>query len=122
MRALLPGAVELVYDNYNALAIGFGPNERTSEAIFSIAVYPRWVSLFFMRGVALDDPFKVLQGKGKQVRHIVLRAAGDLKLPAIRDLMARSLALAETRIEPGAHAYIVIKSISGNRRSRRPSA
>lgn len=25
MRARLPGAMELVYDNYNALAIGFGP-------------------------------------------------------------------------------------------------
>jgi hypothetical protein len=31
MRTRLPGAVELVYDNYNALAIGFGPNERASE-------------------------------------------------------------------------------------------
>ncbi len=25
LRARLPGAVELVYDNYNALAIAFGP-------------------------------------------------------------------------------------------------
>ena len=28
MRALLPCAIEMVYDNYNALAIGFGPSER----------------------------------------------------------------------------------------------
>ena len=28
MRKRLPTAVELVYDNYNALAIGFGPTER----------------------------------------------------------------------------------------------
>ena len=47
MRARLPGAMELVYDNYNALAIGFGPTERSSDAVFSIAVFPRWVSLFF---------------------------------------------------------------------------
>jgi hypothetical protein len=25
LRARLPGAVEMVYDNYNALVIGFGP-------------------------------------------------------------------------------------------------
>src|SRR5688572_16973057 len=37
MRARLPGAVELVYDNYNALVIGFSPTERASEAVFSIA-------------------------------------------------------------------------------------
>ena len=41
MRARLPGATELVYDNYNALAIGYGPSERASEAVFSIAVFPR---------------------------------------------------------------------------------
>ena len=39
MRALLPCAVEMIYDNYNALAIGFGPSERASDAIFSLAVF-----------------------------------------------------------------------------------
>jgi len=38
MRHLYPSALELVYDNYNALAIGYSPTERTSEAIFSIAL------------------------------------------------------------------------------------
>jgi hypothetical protein len=31
MRAKLPGAVELVYDNYNALAIGFASGERLAD-------------------------------------------------------------------------------------------
>src|SRR5436853_7421640 len=69
MRARLPGAVELVYDNYNALAIGFSPTERASDAIFSIALYPRWVSLFFLRGIDLPDPQRLLQGSGKIVRY-----------------------------------------------------
>jgi len=30
LRKRLPGATELVYDNYNALAIGFGPSQRAS--------------------------------------------------------------------------------------------
>ena len=47
MRRLVPGAVELVYDNYNALVIGFGPNERASDAVVSLAVFPRWVTLCF---------------------------------------------------------------------------
>ena len=41
MRVRLPGATVMVYGNYNALAIGFGPGERTSDAIFSLAAYPR---------------------------------------------------------------------------------
>ena len=28
MKSRLPGAVIMVYDNYNALVIGFGPSER----------------------------------------------------------------------------------------------
>jgi hypothetical protein len=48
MRARLPGAIQLVYDNYNALAIGFGPTERTSDAVISIAVYARGVNLYFI--------------------------------------------------------------------------
>src|SRR5262245_30935320 len=78
MRARLPGAIELVYDNYNALAIGFSPTERTSDVIFSIALYPRWVSLFFFPGVDLPDPQKLLKGGGKTVRHIILESAADL--------------------------------------------
>jgi hypothetical protein len=48
MGRRLPTATRLVDDNCNALAIGYGPSERTSDVIFSIAVYPRWISLFFL--------------------------------------------------------------------------
>jgi len=30
----------MVYDNYNALAIGFGPNDKAGRAILSLAVMP----------------------------------------------------------------------------------
>ena len=79
MRKRLPGAIELVYDNYNALAIGFGPTERASDAVFSIAVFPRWVSLFFLQsGTELPDPNGLLKGTGTRVRHIVLESPADL--------------------------------------------
>jgi len=39
----------MVYDNYNFLVIGFSPTERPSEAIFSIAMSPRRVSLCFLQ-------------------------------------------------------------------------
>ena len=84
MRKRLPHALELVYDNYNALAIGFGPTERTSDAVFSIALYPRWVSLFFLQAKGLEDPDKVLKGSGSVAKHIVLAAASDLDSPPVR--------------------------------------
>jgi hypothetical protein len=121
MRARLPGAVQLVYDNYNALVIGFGPSERASEAIFSIVLYPRWVTLFFLRGAGLPDPRHLLKGSGKVVRHIVLASAADLDLPPIQNLMAKALQRAEAGIDPGATGRLVIRSISAKQRPRRPS-
>jgi hypothetical protein len=120
MRARLPGAVQLVYDNYNALAIGFGPSERASEAVFSIALYPRWVTLFFLQGAGLPDPKHLLKGSGKVVRHIVLASAADLDQPAIQDLMAKALRRAEAGMDPSAPGRLVIRSISAKQRPRRP--
>jgi len=110
-----------VYDNYNALAIGFGPTERASDAIFSIALYPRWVSLFFLRGADLADPQELLKGSGKQVRYIVLESAADLDKPAIKALMKRALERCDKPINGAAPGRIIIKSISAKQRPRRPA-
>jgi hypothetical protein len=120
LRKRLPGATVLVYDNYNALAVGFGPNERTSEAILSIAVWPRWVSLFFLQGKGLADPQKILKGSGNRVRHVVLTSTADLDQPAIRALIAAALARSQAKV-PARGGEIVIKSISAKQRPRRPA-
>ena len=122
MRTLLPAAQVLVYDNYNALAVGFGPNERTSDIVFSIAVYPRWVSLFFAKGVGLPDPHKRLQGSGSVVRHVVLTELAVLDDPQIRELMQHALARAGVSLQTSKRGTIVIKSISARQRPRRTPA
>ena len=78
MRARLPQAVELVYDNYNFFVIGYGPSERASEAIFSLAAQAKGVSLCFLHGVGLPDPNGLLKGSGKVVRNIRLETATTL--------------------------------------------
>jgi hypothetical protein len=119
MRAIVPGAIELVYDNYNALVIGFGPTERAGDALFSIALYPRWVTLFFLHGATLPDPQRVMQGSGKVVRQVRLASPADLDRPALRDLMDAELARCE--IPFGAKRRLIIKSISPVQRPRRPA-
>jgi hypothetical protein len=47
MRKLFPGATEIVYDNYNGLVVGFGPNDRAPLTILSMVLCPRWVTLCF---------------------------------------------------------------------------
>jgi hypothetical protein len=121
MRSRLPGAIELVYDNYNALAIGFGPTERASDAIFSIAVFPRWVSLFFFQGAKLEDPEKILAGSGKTIRHIVLEGAATLDRPAVKALMNQALERAQKPLDKKTRGRLIIKSVSAKQRPRRPA-
>jgi len=121
MRALLPSAIELVYDNYNALAIGFGPSERASEAIFSIAIYPKWVSLFFLQAQGLPDPDKLLKGSGKVARHIVLATPEMLDKPAVKTLMKEATARAAVPFASSGAHRLIIKSVSAKQRPRRPA-
>lgn len=121
MRARLPGTVEMVYDNYNALVIGFGPTDRASEAIFSIILYPRWISLCFIHGASLPDPQQILHGSGRQVRNIVLKCAATLDEPAVRELMEHALEEAPGPVIGTSPARLIIKSISPKQRPRRPA-
>jgi hypothetical protein len=121
MRKRLPGALELVYDNYNALAVGFAPTERPSDVIFSIAVFPKWVSLFLFGGPKLKDPKKLLKGSGNTVRHIVLKdGVGTLDDPDVKALMDQCLKLADPALDPKQKYRLIIKSISAKQRPRRP--
>jgi len=120
MRKLCPGAIELVYDNYNALAVGFATGERVRDVWFSIAVYPNWVSLFFFKTLPLKDPGKLLKGAGKTTRHIVLTdGAATLAAKGVQDLIAQALDKAGQPFKSGARGRIVIKSVSAKQRPRR---
>lgn len=120
MRDRLPGANLLVYDNYNALAVGFGATERSSDIVLSVAVFPRWVSLFLVGGPMLQDPKGLLKGTGSTVRHIVLAGSSTLDDPDVRALMDQALALAKAPIDPTASGALIIKSVSAKQRPRRP--
>ena len=118
LRTRLPGAVEMVYDNYNALVIGYSPTERPSDAILSIVIFPKKVSVCFIRGKHPPDPRRVLAGDGNQVRFITLDAgAAVLDTPAVRALVAEAVAFGDQPFD--GPRRLVIRSISRTQRPRR---
>jgi hypothetical protein len=117
LRRRLPGAYELVYDNYNFLVIGYGPTERPSDAVLSLAARAGGLGLCFIHGARLPDPSRVLQGAGKQTRFIRLQNAAELKQPEIEALIEAALARAKPLV-PG-RTRLVIRSISVQQRPRR---
>jgi hypothetical protein len=121
VRERLPGATELVYDNTYALVVGFSPNERPSDAVFSIVVYPRYVVLYFLNGAVLPDPAGVLKGEGKVGRHIRLESAATIDEPAVRELMDDAIALNMEQFDPKRPRKIVIRLEAPKQRPRRPA-
>ena len=120
LRKRLPHAKELVYDNYNALAIGFAPTERASDGIFSIAVYPMHINFFFLQGAKLPDPDGLLQGEGSVVRHIRLEDEKTLDRADVKAMMATAMKMAKVPFDKKTESKLVIKSVSAKQRPRRP--
>ena len=121
MRKKCPGALELVYDNYNALAVGFATGERVADALFSVVGFPRWVSIFFFKTLPLKDPNNRLAGGGKTTKHVVLDPKRALADPEVAALIDQALAKAGNPFAGGVRGRIVIKSISAKQRPRRPA-
>ena len=120
MRKLVPGAIEMVYDNYNALVIGFVPGNRPSDAVFSIALYPKYLNLFFAHGDGLPDPTKRLQGEGKRVRLIRLESEATLDEPDVRALIRAATEQEKVRFDPRRKPRIEIRAVVKKQRPRRP--
>jgi hypothetical protein len=119
MRERLPQAVEMVYDNYNFFVIGYGPSEKASEALFSIAAQAKGVSLCFLQGAGLPDPKGRLRGSGNLVRNIPLATAETLDEADVRMLMKAALEHARTPLTAKSVHRLVIKSVSAKQRPRR---
>jgi hypothetical protein len=119
LRARFPTALELVYDNYQALAIGYASSERASDCVVSLAVFPGKVSLSFYYGAAIPDPAGTLQGDGKQNRFVRLTSAEVLKEPAVETVIAAAEAHARLPM-PADGGGTIIKSVSAKQRPRRP--
>lgn len=119
LRKRLPTAIELVYDNYNFFVIGYGPTERASDAVLSLAANSKGVGLAFLHGATLPDPQKILQGSGTQNRFIRLESAATLAKPAVEALIRAAFLQAKAPWPKTGGGHLAIKSVSIKQRPRR---
>ena len=89
-RALLadvmPGVTEVPWARQKIAGYGVGP-KKMSEHFCYIAPFKRHLNLGFFYGARLPDPENLLEGKGKDLRHIKIRRLEDLQAPAVRELV-----------------------------------
>ncbi len=119
LRARLPTAHELVYDNYNFFVIGYCSTQRPSDCIVSIAAGASGVSLSFYRGADLVDEHGILQGSGNQNRFIRLKSAADLARPDVDALIQQAVEIGKSPLSEDSPGTLIIRSISAKQRPRR---
>lgn len=89
LRVLEPSN-ESILDVY-VLAMNYGFSERMKDQAVYIGVYTKHINLGFHWGARMDDPQGVLEGDGKQMRHIRITSQADLGTPVIRDYLRRAI-------------------------------
>jgi hypothetical protein len=123
LRARLPGLSEIVYvyESQESLVIAYSPTEHGHEGLFSLALYPDMVKLYFSQAPRLSksDPSKLLQGSAKTVRYVELKTVADFDRAEIQALMASALKLAKVSLDPSAKGSVIIKAEAQKQRARK---
>ena len=119
LRMRFPTANELAYDNYNFFVVGFGPNERPSDCVVSIAAAANGVGLCFIHGASLPDPGKILSGAGKQTRFVRLPSAKVLEQGEVDALLGVAAEKARVPLSRNGRGKLIIRSVSAKQRPRR---
>ncbi len=116
---LYPKCNELIYDNYNFLAFGWGPTDRMSDIFCSIAVGTRGVIFGFMWGVKLEDPKGLLAGGGSQFRSLRVPDIKTFPKGDVKRLLKQAYDLSIERLKSKPqtpNGATIVKSISEKKR------
>ncbi|NKI30965.1 DUF1801 domain-containing protein [Croceivirga thetidis] len=96
---LVPEANELIWDNYNAVALAYSKSKKLKDAFCHIALYAEYVNFGFNRGSELTKSSVVLHGKGKLIRHIKVKDFDDFPQKEIKKMIWEAVVNSE-RLNP----------------------
>lgn len=93
LRAMIidvyPEVVEVPWPKQRIIGYGVGP-KKMSEHFCYIGVFKKHVNLGFYYGAELPDPHGLLEGTGKNLRHIKVKNGEEVDQPALRDILQAS--------------------------------
>ena len=92
---LVPEANELIWDNYNAVAIAYSKSEKLKDAFCHIAVYAKHVNFGFNRGTELTKTNVTLQGSGKLIRHFTVKDFDSFPQKEIEKMVWEAVGISE---------------------------
>lgn len=92
---LVPQANELIWDNYNAVALAYSKSKKLKDAFCHISVYSEHVNFGFNRGAELTDQTIQLSGKGRLIRHISVKDLQSFPKKEIESMIWEAVRISE---------------------------
>ncbi len=115
-----PTCNELIWDNYNAVAIAYSKSDKLKDAFCHIAIYEKHVNVGFNRGVELSRPAIKLYGKGTMIRHISVHDYETFPKKEVKKLLYEAIGISEKinsdLIHPTIQSQSIVMSITKNKR------
>jgi hypothetical protein len=87
--AALPDIIEEL--DVPAKMVGYSYGRKYAEMICTIIPSKKGLKLGFNRGIDLPDPDKLLEGTGKISRYVEIKESGQIKSPALKNLIKAGL-------------------------------
>lgn len=116
-----PKSNELIYDNYNAVAVGWSPTDRVGHIFCTFAIYrsSSAIQFGFWWGAELKDTKKIFLGEGNQYRFIRVARYEDLPIAYLKKLMKEAYSNSLAKVKDKSQlmtGQTIMKSSSGKRR------
>ena len=121
---LYPQTNELVYDNYNTLALGWSPTDRPSHSFCTISVFRtnKNIHFGFYWGSEISDPEEKLIGNGKQYRYVLVKNKSEFPKTYIKTLLNEAYTNSLRKVKDPKQIQqgkTITKSISKNKRENK---
>jgi hypothetical protein len=87
VKSAAPKAAERGYKGWNILVFAPKKEMKMKEMFCGISPLKDSVNLYFLHGVKLPDPHKLLVGAGKTLRAVKIQSDKDLKPAAIKPIV-----------------------------------
>ncbi len=86
-----PQCTEIVWLKQGIASYGVGPKKMSEHYVY-IAPKSQHVNFGFYYGASLDDPAGLMEGSGKQMRHIKLRNPAEAQSAPMEALIVKAIA------------------------------
>jgi len=116
-----PQCNELIYDNYNNVAVGWSPTEKAGQVFCTIAIMRPYgkIHFGFYWGAQIRDPENLLIGDGKQYRYMRIENLVAFPENYIAELLKDAYQVSMDKVKNPkdiAHGKTIVKAVSEKKR------